>query len=32
MEGKGDDKGSKSDASNFFGANTPNVSCIFDRE
>lgn len=31
MEGKGDDKGSK-DASNFFEANTPNVSCTFDRK
>ncbi|KAM9462377.1 myoferlin isoform 1-T1 [Clarias gariepinus] len=30
-EAKADDKGSKSDASNLFGANTPNVSCTFDR-
>lgn len=32
MEGKGDEKGSKSDATNLFGANTPNVSCTFDRK
>ncbi|KAI5627367.1 myoferlin, partial [Silurus asotus] len=31
VEKKGDDKGSKSDATNLFGANTPNVSCTFDR-
>ncbi|KAI4889280.1 hypothetical protein NFI96_010829, partial [Prochilodus magdalenae] len=30
-EAKGDEKGSKSDATNLFGANTPNVSCTFDR-
>ncbi|XP_072523835.1 myoferlin [Salminus brasiliensis] len=31
MEAKGDDKGSKSDASNLFEASTPNVSCTFER-
>ncbi|KAL6458618.1 hypothetical protein MHYP_G00320900 [Metynnis hypsauchen] len=31
VEAKGDDKGSKSDSTNLFGASTPNVSCIFDR-
>ncbi|XP_036428178.1 myoferlin isoform X2 [Colossoma macropomum] len=31
VEAKGDDKGSKSDATNLFGASTPNVSCTFDR-
>ncbi|KAG9267622.1 myoferlin-like [Astyanax mexicanus] len=30
-EGKGDDKGSKSDAINLLDANTPNVSCVFDQ-
>ncbi|XP_037400131.1 myoferlin isoform X3 [Pygocentrus nattereri] len=30
-EAKGDDKGSKSDATKLFGASTPNVSCTFDR-
>ncbi|GAA6086331.1 myoferlin isoform X1 [Tachysurus ichikawai] len=31
IEGKGDEKGSKSDATNLFGANTPNVSCTFEQ-
>lgn len=31
MEGKGDDKSSK-DATNLFGANTPSVSCTFERK
>lgn len=33
MESKGDEKGSKAEASvKQFGANTPTVSCTFDRE
>ncbi|XP_066519637.1 myoferlin [Hoplias malabaricus] len=31
MEAKGDEKGQKTDATNLFGASTPNVSCTFDR-
>lgn len=32
MEGKADDKGSKAGATNYFGANTPSVSCTFERK
>lgn len=32
MEKKGDEKGSKSDTTNLFGANTPSVSCTFERK